>query len=168
MNSFIKKIDKYIEEEEKNMSVNEFEPNDSQSLQEESLISFMEALGYEAVFKFDGKNPEKLVGFRTEKQRWSSASRISVNTAISIHNNDPDFVLNEIGGYINSPGEKFSTWSKVDRNYAMIAVLFAGTCKIIEKVRGNGCKKKGLIITDHLVKFTSKSNRKAYGNFIGL
>lgn len=171
---FIKKIDDYIQNEEKMMSeqiTEQFVPNNSQELQEESLVCFMEALGYEPVYKFNGKYGdfnERLTSFRSDKYVGDGLQRLSVNTAIKMHNLDPDYVISQIRTCINPNGENFKNWINHRFNYIQVAILFAGTCKIVETVKGCGSKKKGLIIHDHTVKFMSKQAKKNYGNFIGL
>lgn len=147
--------------------VNEFIPNDSSSLQEESLVLYMEALGYDPIYKWDGYNGELLVGFRSDKYVKDGVGRVSVNTAVDMHNYDPEFSYDMIRE-VTTDSEKYKNFIKNRSNYLVIASLFAGTCKIVESVKACGSKTRGLVVHDHNVKFMSEKYKRSYGPWIGI
>jgi hypothetical protein len=42
-----------------------------------------------------------------------------------------------------------------DEGYNLINLLFAGTCKTVQQVKGQGTRKKGLVIQSGMVKFVT-------------
>lgn len=131
---------------------------DTKHIQEESLVNFMAAIGYEPVYNFF-----TITGFYQPAFAKTGKARISVNKAIEMHNYDADeafqtFLSDAIGS--NSLREYLR---KSDLNLDEITNLFAGTCKIVQHINGNYSRKKGLVINKHQVKFMTKYDERRYG-----
>ena len=134
-------------------------PRYTGDIQEESLVNFMAAIGFEPIYD----TTRGLIGFRQPKFARVGKERVSVNTAIKMHNQDAEVAFNTmIADARRNPG--FRNYIRAnDMNLDEITALFAGTCKIVEHVHGNFNKKKGLVITKHQVKFMTKYDERRYG-----
>lgn len=130
-----------------------FTIKDTSAIQTESLVRFAAGIGYEAVF--DTKN--RLRSFRAPQFDKSGDGRISVSTMLELHNYGPSEALSEIRHTTS-----FTTFralmnsDELDAN-RLAAMLFAGTLKLVEKIKGQGSRKEGLIIQSGMVKFVTHS-----------
>lgn len=144
----------------------DFTPVDSKALQEESLVRFMAAVGYEPVY--DEK--DNLRYFFQPKFSKIGEARVSVNRAITMHNTLAELNFYALlehsppGWYIPTFKEFIQPWVNVDA----LTIIFAGTCKIVEQVKGCGSNKEGFKVHDHNVKFMTKRDKRQYGYMVGL
>lgn len=127
-------------------------------LQEISLVNFMAALGYDPIY-----DSEHLRGFRCSKYRAVGRERLSVLTAIRMHNEEAEeqFAMLKV-----TPYEDFTDFVKKDANVDQINLIFAGTVKIFERVKLSYGRKTGLILQSDNVKFMSKRDEAHYGAFL--
>ena len=136
------------------------EAKDTKRLQEESLIEYMQSIGYEALYN----DSEQLIAFRQPRFDRSGAGRISVATAIKWHNNEAeaiyDFIQNSTVSYSEILNNKYEVVQY------MMASLFAGTNRIVKNVKGQWSKKKGLIIQSNVIEFNTRAHYKAYKHLL--
>lgn len=156
--------DSYIQKQEKEMTVPFYkkpktDPNfvakDMAELQEESLVNFGAAIGYEPVYDLRG-----LRGFRQPNFSPIGRERVSVNTMIRLHNESAEetFAMLKMTPYI-----EFGDYLKDQKNIDDLITIFAGTTKIVERVKAVFSKKQGLVIQDNNVKFMTKRDQRYYG-----
>lgn len=128
-------------------------------LQEESLVNYAAAIGYEPVY-----NERGLSGFFQPNFEVVGKARRSVNSMIKMHNHDAEdvFAVLQFTPYV-----ELNQYVKDMSNLDDLVTLFAGTCKIVEKVKAVYSNKKGLIITNHQVKFMTPRDRRFYRDIIG-
>lgn len=136
-----------------------FVPNNTAELQEESLVNYAAAIGYEPVY-----NERGLCGFYQPNFEVVGKARRSVNSMIRMHNHDAEdvFAILQFTPYV-----EFNNYVKDNDNVDDLLTLFAGTCKIVEKVKAVYSNKKGLLITNHQVKFMTQRDRRFYRELIG-
>lgn len=156
--TFLNKIDQYIENLEKEMT-EQFVPRDTTEIQEQSLVDFMAAVGYEPTYISNGKG-ERLSGFYQPKFARIGKARISVNTAIKMHNDlaEETFAKVKLEPYVD-----FRDFVKYQANVDELVAIFAGTCKIVQFISATYSKKKGFVVHNHNVKFSSKRDQRFYG-----
>lgn len=148
----------------KEMKMQQFEVRDTTQLQEDSLINFMAAIGYEPTYAAieisKGYYGERLNGFFQPKFFKTGKARVSVNTAIRMHNElaEETFAKLKFEPYV-----EFSKFVAEQDNVDEIIAVFAGTCKIVHTVKATYSKKKGLMINNHNVKFVTKRDKAHYG-----
>lgn len=137
-----------------------FVPNDTSELQEESLVNYGAALGYEPVYN----ERVGLCGFRQPKFAVIGKERVSVNRMIRMHNHDAEdvFTILQFTPYV-----EFNQYIKDVANEADLITLFAGTCKIVEQVKATYSNKKGFKVHNHMVKFMTHRDRRYYRDLIG-
>lgn len=133
-----------------------FVPRDTSGIQEESLVNFMAATGYEPVYN----NTFGLCGFFQPKFEAIGKSRISVTSAIRMHNETAEETFAKLKF---TPYVEFKEFVSELGNVDDIITIFAGTCKIVETVNANYSRKKGLMFTKHNVKFMTHRDRRHYG-----
>lgn len=152
--------DKYFKEKQ----MTDFTPVDSKAIQEESLVRFMAAVGYEPVYD----EQDRLRSFFQPKFSRIGEARISINRAIIMHNSWAEETFAQLihyGAYSKTGFKDFiQPWTNVDS----LAILFAGTCKIVEQIKGCGSNKEGFKVHDHNIKFMTKRDKRQYGHMIGL
>lgn len=156
--TFIKKIDQYLEQVEKEMT-EQFAPRDTTAIQEQSLVDFMAAVGYEPTYVKIGKG-ERLSGFYQPNFARIGKARISVNTAIRMHN---DLAEETFAKVKLEPFEEFRIFASKEKNVDELVALFAGTCKIVHRIAANYSNKDGFVVHNHNVKFMTKRDQKFYG-----
>lgn len=139
----------------------DFMPVDTTMIQEESVTNFMAGLGYDPVYKNDGNITCSLVGFRAPKFKRIGRERISVNTAIRLHNEYAEETFAEVISF--TPNQEFINYVSQSDNVDKIIALFAGTCKIVNFVSATYSKKKGFVVHNHNVKFMTKRDQRQYG-----
>jgi hypothetical protein len=137
----------------------EFKRVDTTDIQESSLVNFMAALGYEPTYKHSGKR-ELLAGFFQPKFARVGKARLSVNTAIRLHNNLAEDTFAKVK---SEPMIEFKKFVANEANADEIVALFAGTCKIVEFVNATYSNRNGFRVHKHDVKFMTNYDRRQYG-----
>lgn len=144
-----------------------FKPVDTSAIQEESLVTFMAALGYEPTYKLVSgagmsfSTGERLSGFFQPKFFRVGKARVSVNTAIRLHNEYAEESFAELISF--TPNQEFRDFIADYHNMDKITSLFAGTCKIVNFISATYSKKNGFIVHNHNVKFMTKRDQRHYG-----
>lgn len=137
-----------------------FTPVDTTEIQEESVVRFMAALGYEPVYSY-----LNLVGFFQPKYFRIGKARISVNTAIRLHNNLSEEAFLNVTRNTRQSRVGFHNYiSNSDKRTDEIIALFAGTCKIVKFVSATFNRKtKKFVVHNHNVKFMTNFDRRQHG-----
>lgn len=141
-----------------------FKPVDTSAIQEESLVTFMAAIGYEPTYKLIAGSHgygERLSGFFQPKFFRVGKARVSVNSAIKMHNDHAEETFAELISF--TPNQEFRDFIADYHNIDKITTLFAGTCKIVNFISATYSKKKGFLVHNHNVKFMTKRDRRHYG-----
>lgn len=138
----------------------DFKPVDTSQIQEESLVNFMSAIGYEPTYKLINAG-ERLSGFFQPKFFCVGKARVSVTSAIRMHNELAEDTFAKLVSF--TPYEEFRDFVARQDNVDEIVAVFAGTCKIVETIKANYSRKKGFIVHDHNIKFMTKRDRRYYG-----
>lgn len=125
-----------------------FTIKDTTEIQTLSLILFAAGIGYEPQFDIQ----DRLRGFRAPQFDCDGDGRLSVQTMIDLHNYAPAEVFADIKSYKSY--KSFMEGGDVYPHRAA-ACLFASTLRLVEKVKGVGSRRQGLIIQSGMVKFTS-------------
>lgn len=135
--------------------------SDTSEIQEASLVNFMAAIGYEPVYKLTQQCTDMLVGFFQPKFFRIGRARLSVNTAIKLHNEYAEESFAELISF--TPNQEFRDFVADYDNIDKITSLFAGTCKIVNFISATYSKKKGFVVHNHNVKFMTKRDQRRYG-----
>ena len=132
----------------------------TKALQEESLIEYMAGIGYEALYN----DKDQLIAFRQPRFDSSGCGKLSVNTAIKLHNRE----AYEVFDFIQRSGVNFDKFLKFEGKAAshMLAALFAGSNRIVKNVKGQWSKKKGLIIQSNVIEFNTRAHYNAYKHLL--
>ena len=132
----------------------------TKALQEESLLEYMAGVGYEALY--NDKN--QLIAFRQPRFDKSGCGKLSVNTAIKLHNRE----AYEVFDFIQRSSIGFDKLLKFEGKAAshMLAALFAGSNRIVKNVKGQWSKKKGLIIQSNVIEFNTRAHYNAYKHLL--
>lgn len=145
---------------EKDMT-EQFVPQSTKAIQEESLTNFMAAIGYEPVYcKSKG-----LVRFSQPRFYKTGKVNISLNTAIRMHNEAGEEAFAELIAFTKP--QELREYIRVYKNYETLMTVAAGATKIVEQVKGSGSKLKGFVVHDHNIKFMSKRDERFYSRYIG-
>lgn len=144
----------------------DFTPVDSKALQEESLVRFMAAVGYEPVYD----NVGRLRSFYQPKFSRIGKARISINHAIKAHNGWAEQNFNWLIRHYGKPTTTptFKEFIQKPLHIDALTIIFAGTCKIVQQIKGCGSNKVGFKVHDHNVKFMTKQDKRQYGHMVGL
>lgn len=134
---------------------------ETQELQEMSVVNYMAAKGYEPVYKHD----IGLASFRQPLFDHIGEGRISVGTAIRLHNNEAE---NTFDGFVIDPKETFHEFVADNVKYDQIVTLFAGTTKIVKKAKLVFSRKRGLEVQSHKIEFMTKRDRNHFGRILGI
>ena len=141
----------------------EFEYVNTTDLQLTSLVAFCNALGYDEVYDQQGR----LLRFKAPRFRCCGDEYMSVKRAIRLHNCAP----HDIWGYITTVNTDFNSFLNTPNSQDLITALFAGTCKIIDTVKGQFSRKKGFFVhntkSNHMVKFVTKRDYAHYRHYVG-
>lgn len=137
----------------------DFKPVDTTTIQEDSLTNFMAALGYDPVYG-TGSMYEPLIGFYQPKFARIGRARISVNTAIRMHN---ELAEENFAKLKFTPYEEFKDFVSRQDNVDELISIFAGTCKIVNFISATFSRKKGFVVHNHNVKFMNHRDRRQYG-----
>ena len=141
-----------------------FKPVDTTAIQEQSLVDFMAAIGYEPTYKMvtlGSVTAEQLNGFYQPKFKKTGKARLSVNTAIRMHNELAEDTFAKLVSF--TPYEEFIDFVAKQDNVDELIAVFAGTCKIVNFISATYSKKKGFVVHNHNVKFMSKRDQRFYG-----
>jgi len=135
---------------------------DTTEIQMESLITFMSSLGWESVYNLKGN----LIRFKNPAMRKQGEEYISIKHAINLHN-----MLGEnTFEYLKTIGTDLKTFLKEPYAHYLIEGLFAGSSKIVEKIKGQDKKGYGFFIQDqassHMIKWMSPRDEARYGHFV--
>lgn len=164
--AFIKRIDEYIKNEmEKQMTnkdlTEQFVPQSTKAIQEESLTHFMAAIGYEPVY-----NEQKgLIRFNQPRFYKTGESNVSVNRAIRLHNEAGEEAFAQLIAF--TPAQELRPYLRQYDNYRTLMLVAAGATKIIEQIKGSFSKRKGFQVHDHNIKFMTKRDERFYSRYIG-
>lgn len=135
---------------------------DTTTLQEESLINFAAAIGYEALF--DTK--ARLLRFKQPKFRKQGVEYRSVRSMIKIHNEAAEDVFRHLA----TVNTDFQSFINTDEGLDMVTLLFAGTVKIIETVKGQYKRGVGFFVDDsksnHMIKFNTDRDAAHYQHYL--
>lgn len=129
-----------------------FETKDTSDIQIGSLIRYMAAIGYEPSFD----HRDQLTGFYQPK--FKEAMRVSVNSAIQRHNTASAVAFNRIRITRCSIIDYVEKYGDDD-----FIELFAAACKIVQRVKMYHCRKKGVVIQNHNIKFMTKRDAYQHG-----
>lgn len=145
---------------EKHMT-EQFVPQSTKAIQEESLTNFMAAIGYEPVYcKSKG-----LVRFTQPRFYKTGKVNVSINTAITMHNNGGEEAFAELIAF--TAPQELRDYLRNYKNYQTIMLASAGATKIVEQVKGSGSKRKGFIVHDDNIKFMTKRDERFFSRYIG-
>lgn len=137
----------------------QFVPVDTTEIQKESVINFAAALGYEPVYT----EQDDLVGFFQPKYARVGKARISVNTAIKMHNTLSEKAFWDVKTTRLDIGFHQYLFNSDKRTNDIIA-LFAGTCKIVKFASATFNRKtKKFVVHNHNVKFMTNFDRRQHG-----
>lgn len=145
---------------------------DTTELQIHSLVEFAAALGYEAVWDL---KTDQLLEFYQPRFACVGEAKVSVNRMILLHNNLAEYIFEEIqiNGYehINQTqgtAYPFNDFINAPKNAGIDAItaLFAGTCKVLKKVKMNYSKEKGVLIQSHKVEFNTRRDFAHFRGFV--
>jgi hypothetical protein len=127
----------------------------TQELQEISLVEFMAALGYEPVYDYI----IGLKGFYQPVFAFKGEQRVSVLRAIQMHNEEAEeqFAMLKL-----TPYEDFGVFVRKHANRQQINMIFAGTCKIVKKVKLSFSKRDGIILQSDNIEFATDVDRRRY------
>lgn len=141
----------------------EYEICDTTELQLESLVLFANALGYDEVYSPEGN----LLRFKCEKNRKYGEEYIGVQRMIKLHNNAAE----DIWGYINTVNIDFHSFINDDPGLDAIVLLFAGSCKIVQKVKGQYKRGVGFHLEkkkpSQMIRFMTDRDYAHYKHYIG-
>lgn len=139
----------------------EFKPQKTTYIQEESVTNFMAALGYEPVYGSQGH----LVRFSQPRFAKHGEAIVSVNRAIKLHNAAGEEAFAELIAF-TAPQELRDYIRNFD-NYRTIILAAAGATKIVEQVKASFSRKKGFVVHDHNIKFMTRRDQKRYAHCMG-
>lgn len=139
------------------------EVSGTQELQELSLVNFMAARGYEPVYDYD----IGLCAFMQPRFERSGARRVSVLSAIKMHNTLAEYIF-EDGPFHFTPGMTFQKFVQDNRNVEGIIDLFAGTTKIVKRVKLGFGNKRGIILQSDKVEFMTQRDFQQYRSYLGV
>lgn len=129
-------------------------------LQCESLIQFAACIGYEVVVN----EQNNIVRFKQPNFRSVGEEYISVRRMIKLHNSAAEDIFEFIK---TIPKEySFQDFLNGTSGHALIETLFAGSSKIVRKVKGQYHRKEGLVIQSHKVEFNSDKDYAHYGHLV--
>ncbi len=133
---------------------------DTTLLQCESLIQFAACIGYEVVVN----EQNNIVRFKQPNFRSVGEEYISVRRMIKLHNSAAE----DIFEFIKTLPKEYSFQDFLNgaSGHAMIETLFAGSSKIVRKVKGQYHRKQGFAIQSHKVEFNSDKDYAHYGHLV--
>jgi hypothetical protein len=143
---------------ERNMSNNrtyeeDFKIIDTTDIQIQSLVKYGAAVGYEAVYRTDENGKDILVRFKQPNFRCVGQEYTSVRTMLKLHNEASEQTFEYVKTLSKDESLAEFLNRENDEGYNLINLLFAGTCKTVQQVKGQYTRKKGLVIQSGMVKF---------------
>lgn len=128
----------------------DFEMKDTRQIQADSLLAFMDALGYKV--RDNGQ------GFERVAQDKSQYRYLSFTTGIRLHNTARQaFTKTSTDGWHNIPG-----LDGMFINAYALNIAFAR--KLVHKVKMQACKRKGgVVVTGNMVKPASRGYASLFG-----
>ncbi len=131
---------------------------DTQFLQEESLIRFAAAMGYEVVMD----QYDRIRRFKQPNFKCAGIEYISVKSMLKMHNNSAESVFEYVKALDEETYNEFL--NRKDRTgRTMIELMFAGSCKIVRKIKGQATRKDGLVIQCNVIEFMTRQDYVQYG-----
>lgn len=131
----------------------------TEDLQLTSLVDFMAALGFESVWSVQGN----LLRFKQPKLRFCGKEYMSVASAIKLHNSS---AIEDVWKHLSTVNTDFKSFINTDEGLDMITLLFAGTVKVIETVKGQYKRGVGFFVHDtksnHMIKFNTDRDAAHY------
>lgn len=131
----------------------DFKIVDTTDIQIQSLVKFGAAVGYEAVYRTDENGKDIPVRFKQPNFRCVGQEYTSVRTMLKLHNEASEQTFEYVKTLSKDESLAEFLNRENDEGYNLINLLFAGTCKTVKKVKGQGTRKKGLVIQSGMVKF---------------
>lgn len=133
----------------------DFKIIDTTDIQIQSLVKFCAALGYEAVYRTDENGKDIPVRFKQPNFRCVGQEYTSVKTMIKLHNEASEQTFEYLKTLSKEESLAEFLNRENDEGYNLINLLFAGTCKTVQQVKGQYTRKKGLVIQSGMVKFVT-------------
>lgn len=135
----------------------------SEEIQLESLVQFASGLGYESVWSVEGK----LQRFKQPRFRCIGKEYISVRNMIKLHNTAAE----DIFEHLASVDMSFKEFLNTEEGEDIITMLFAGSVKIVEKVKAQYSRKRGGFFLhdtpgNNMIRFMTKKDEKQFGHFL--
>lgn len=131
----------------------DFKVIDTTDIQIQSLVKFSAALGYEAVYRTDENGKDIPVRFKQPNFLCLGQEYTSVHTMLKLHNEASEQTFEYVKTLSKDESLAEFLNRENDEGYNLINLLFAGTCKTVQQVKGQGTRKKGLVIQSGMVKF---------------
>lgn len=131
---------------------------DTQIIQRESLIRFAAAMGYEVVTDTKGN----IRRFKQPRFRSAGVEYISVKSMLKMHNNAAENVFEYVKSLSCETYGEFLN-RKDAEGRTMIELMFAGSCKIVRKIKGQYQRKEGLVIQGSVIEFMTDQDYYQYG-----
>lgn len=150
-----------LKQKEKQMS-EEFKPQNTTYIQEESVTNFMAALGYEPVY---GGALGHLLRFSQPRFAKHGEAIVSVNRAIKLHNAAGEEAFAELIAF--TAPQELRDYVHYFKNYQTLMMAAAGATKIVEQVKASFSRKKGFVVHDHNIKFMTRRDQKIYAHCMG-
>lgn len=135
----------------------------TQELQELSLTNFMAALGYEPVYN----HSIGICAFSQPRFERTGEKRVSVLRAIKLHNDLAENTFEEAGFHVHA-NMNFQEFISYDTNADALINLFAGTTKIVKRLKLSFSKKTGISVQSDKIEFMTKRDFAHYRKFIGV
>lgn len=136
---------------------------DTTELQLTSLIAFANGLGYDEVYSPSGS----LLRFKNEKNRKGGQEYIGIARMIKLH----DYAAEDMWRYLATVDVGFQTFINDDIGYDAVVLLFAGTCKIVQKIKGQYKRGVGFHVEDkkssHMIRFMTDRDYAHYKHYVG-
>ncbi len=135
----------------------------TEDLQLQSLIAFGNALGYDAVSTPCGQ----LQRFKQPRFRCIGKEYISVRNMIKLHNTAAEDIFEHLG----SVNMSFKEFLNTEEGEDIVTMLFAGSVKIVEKVKAQYSRKRGGFFlhptkTNNMIRFMTKKDEAQYGHYL--
>lgn len=145
-----------------NKMTEEFKPQNTTYIQEESVTNFMAALGYEPVY---GGFYGHLLRFSQPRFAKHGEAIVSVNRAIKLHNAAGEEAFAELIAF--TAPQELRDYVHYFKNYQTLMMAAAGATKIVEQVKASHSRKKGFVVHDHNIKFMTRRDQKRYAHCMG-
>lgn len=132
---------------------------DTQVIQRESLIRFAAAMGYEVVMD----RQDRIRRFKQPRFKSAGVEYISVKSMLKMHNTSAENVFEYVKSLSCETYGEFLN-RKDAEGRTMIELMFAGSCKIVRKIKGQATRKEGLVIQSSVIEFMTDQDYYQYGS----